>query len=1109
MGFFFRHYCLFYIFTLLLMLQSVSGDAEQATERPGTSVGSDDYGRVQLLLEQGVYGEAARELEARLEEDPDDVSARRMLCRAYAEMKEYQKLLHNAEVLLEMHPDDEDAGEWVATAKKELDAALPEMRRGLEASLVVDPENVRARLELIGLLERAEEYEEAMHHFQVLIRQRPDDIDLTLRYARFLANAGLLEKAENSYLRYLEEKPDPQVKNEMLDVILRRGRVLFDSERYDEAVAHFERVVKLYPEELRLRLQYARMLSWAGFFSESIEVYREYIELTDDPRQALFEKYRVLAWDEQYVPSALGLREFIERYPEDLDARALLADLYRWTNDTEMAAELYGDILEENPEHEAALRGMKEIEQIEEIRMEETQRLSIPYLEERVDQDPENLGDRLQLARLYGVAGRYREACEQFSFYLRERPEDMAVRREYANALGFRGQYGEAVREFWKYLEEFPDDVTARMQVANYLKWDEKIEEAKRELLKIVEIVPGHKDAHWQLAQISRLAEDWDAALFHYERLQEKAPGYKSVDARIRRIKNHPRYRLFDLERRVDKNPDALDLRSELAEMLLDMGRYHEALEEAESVLAVDESYPKALHAAKLSEEKIRRRRNEELEEMRFYLRNNPRDLDKHLEYGRLLKKDGRYEDAMQRYRFYLRSRPDDSEARREYATLLSWLEEYRDEAIKEFRELVSYYPEDYDLRLQYARMLSWEREYYDEAEEELEELRHLNPDSLEAMNLLADIYRYTGRYRAARELYEKVAGTGTSGQDKDSGGNGGGAGLPDRRYPYSGGEDRSVTANDDRAAHAEDAQRGLGAINRLLRPRLSGMIGGMSDNEGYSQFQMGIRYHHFLSGGTQLHAGLSRYRFKEKDVNRARANAVSVGMKGRLAERTTAEGYIRLTEFDLVSRTSVTGALRMNYEAGAASTASLGYERYDAIHEVKTVRSLEEGIDADRLKFEWQSEPPGRVEQDPFTESVFFNGHLSYGVFSDGNRQTSFRLRPFYRIKDWPSVDLRAGWSGLYYSKDSEHYWSPSSYEGPLAGMRIRGDGVWKLNYDLQFEFFFPANTVARSVSLYLQRNFTEKFAAGLDLFWSESTREDDSRYRHSGAMLDAIFFF
>lgn len=1073
--------------TLFLIFCAGAGFRLRGEEVAGARFSAADYSRGRYLYDRGVYGEAVRELESYLESAPFDFSARKLLARTYLELEKYSELEEQAEVLLRMEPEDEEAEDWLELARESIAAQLPERAAELRELIESVPDQIEPRLELARVLARMEREDEAAEQFEKAYSLQPDDPDLVLAYARFLAGLGRAEEAEEFYLAYLEEEPDPAIRHEMLNVILTPGMGYMEDEHYERAAEYYREVVERYPEELHLRLQYARMLSWAERFEESLGAYRSYLAEKDEPNIRL-EMIRVLAWSEQYAEAARLLLRKLEEDPENIEALVLLADIYRWNDDLDSAVEHYQRALEVEPDYESALAGLEEVEKMRELRREEARRFSISVMEERYRENPEDLEIRLQLARLYVAAGRHGEAREHFEFYLRHWPGRISVRREYARVLRNIGQYHESIRELRRCLLENPEDVSLRMEIVTMLMWEGLYEEARRELEEVQELAPDRVEVHWDLARIHHMEAEWEEALHHYRRVLEIDPDYQVAEVRVRAIEKNPFRRLSEMEDWLERVPDDIETRMEMARLLFEMERYYEALAQARQVLEFRPRHREAGDLIERAESIMARRRMRRIRRLREDLREDPRQHDIHLELARLLREDEDYHRAEFHYRYYLQGHPTDFEVRAEYAEMLSWLPRYRQRAIEEFRRIAERDPYDFDLRRRRTRVLTWEREHWREAEDELEDVLIFDPEDLEMKAAMADLYRYQGRYPEARELYREI----------------------EQLDPEN-----------------ERALTGLEAVEDALKPRTDLHFTVASDNDGFSQFSFGGHYHSFNEDGTRWSLGGTFYNFDESadpEIGWFGGSSTAVvlagAVEGRLADYLTGTGWLELGSYSAAGGAELGGGLRGSYALSPINTLSLAYSSRPAVHDVSTVRSLDERIRVDTVRFDWESEPPGAVEHRETIKRIFFDGFLSYSSFSDSSLRTALLLRPYYRFRDRdegrPSIDLLAGWRSISFSDQSDYYWSPDSYSGPLLGVRVAGTTWRDIDYQAEFEAFFPdvftendASGVSRGLNLNLNRPLSEQWHGGVSFSLSGSPREDDFNYRYFAVTFDLLYEF
>lgn len=1386
----------------LSIFAPVTAVAEEDREQRRQTV----HAEVERLFGFGIFTEGARQLERHLRDDPGDLRGRRLLAQAYHEMGAYAELAQQARLILEERPGDERAQAWLEEAQTELEAMFPESLAELRAALESDPEDDALRLRLIEFLTDYEEIDAAAEQYEILLRRNPENAGFHLRYARFLAIHGRNEEAQLYYRNYLEMQPDDRILQEMFDVLLRRAQGLLEEDRLEDAEAVFRGMIEQYPDDRMLRLQYARFLAQADEYDRSVRIYENLLGELDPVRdeelysQVRFELASALAWSGRGGAAASRLRALIQEEPDNLEAMVLLGDVHRWFDDTDAAREFYRQVLDRDPEHPGALRGIRELEEMIELRRAQAERLSIPAMEERLRADPGDQEARLQLTRLYTAVSRYEDANRLFAEYLRRDPDSPTVRRAYAFSLSMIEEYDAAIVQLRRYLEDFPDDVESRLRIVNMMMWQGDFTAAERELLDMLPDHPENTEIHWNLGRIYQMREDWEPALFHLGEVVRlsptfrQSPHYQAAQARIAQIHAHPRYRLLRLQLEVDEDPSRIDAHLELARLFLNLERYAEARasagavvrvrrgdaeaeeiirradeglirfraeqirglraaleedpddittmlelarilaaegrapeaqrlfqrylqlspddlevrwehaqilrqipdrqsdalrefqryrelapesrlndiryleiltevdeldaegerlrraleedlnaelgfdplnrralylrarlrqaveqwiaarEDFETLVDLDPDYEDAaerlrnllednryriavleqrvrLHPSRLeprlelarllfdvglyframevareiihleprtgearrllreAEERVTVVREERMRALRMHLLEEPRDLRSHLELARLFKEDEQVDEAIRHFRIYLRARPNDIQARRDYAEMLSWYADHIDEAVSEFRQLAEFYPENIEVRKQYAQVMVWSRPHWRLAEIELLDLMVDAPSDLDIQVMLADLYRFQGRYLESRELYERVLryepleqrpversrlrpGNRRLAEVRDA----------DRLPPLGRERPREARVVAPRSdvvqpvgarmgdsvpvlerertivlpefeGDFEQARAGLRALDEQLRPQLAGQISYLEDNEDYAEFGLGLRYLHFLRSGVQVYLDLSRIEYTERgaDVDEVIASILGVGMASRFGDRASGSAELFWTNYDSGQGSSLSGNLRGAYEFTPVYTWALEYSKFDVIRDVKTVSSLVEGIDADRIAVSVTSNPPPRIGDVEFMDRVFVDAQVSYAHFSDNNRQTAFAVRPYYRVMDVPVLDVVLGWRGLDYAQDSPFYWSPRSYQGPLFGARLAGEMLWDITYDIRFESFFPQRFggPARSFSVGAQRTFLENFFGGFSLFASESPREDDFRYRFWGLVLDLTHRF
>lgn len=136
-------------------------------------------------------------------------------------------------------------------------AAASSGRDYLERALSLNPSYRPALLALGASLERAAEYDRAARVFRDLVETDPDRNEGRLRLAINLERSGRRDAAAH-LLDALLSRPV----EEWIAVIAaqERARLYANSQRYDEALSLLDSSIRRYPDDQRLRIQYAWML---------------------------------------------------------------------------------------------------------------------------------------------------------------------------------------------------------------------------------------------------------------------------------------------------------------------------------------------------------------------------------------------------------------------------------------------------------------------------------------------------------------------------------------------------------------------------------------------------------------------------------------------------------------------------------------------------------------------------------------------------------------------------------------------------------------------------------------------------------------------------------
>lgn len=214
---------------------------------------------------------------------------------------------------------------------------------------------------------------------------------------------GDLRAAEAAYRRALERNP------QHLEALARLGELLsWRKETRAEAAQLFENGLKLYPDAPALIVPYAKILFWEC---------------------------------ETSARAVQMLEELVARRPEEIEAKAALAQMLSYRDQTERARQLYDEVLARDPDHVPALRGKAEL-----LNWRGEHDDALELLERARRHWPEDAGTKMELARAHLGLRHYAEARAALVGVREGGPYFEELQRDVNRSLGAYSELGYVLR---------------------------------------------------------------------------------------------------------------------------------------------------------------------------------------------------------------------------------------------------------------------------------------------------------------------------------------------------------------------------------------------------------------------------------------------------------------------------------------------------------------------------------------------------------------------------------------------------------------------------------------------------------------------------------------
>lgn len=139
-----------------------------------------------------------------------------------------------------------------------------------------------------------------------------------------------------------DEVPDWMARLEM-------ARLLSYTERYEESLGAYRKVLEERPDLHEARVEAARVAGWAGR-TEAAEEFLKGIPADQRPAESLLLLARAHITREEYAKARPMLLEYLQAHPDDMQARLLLAEMLSWMSKYDDSLAQFERILDARPD---------------------------------------------------------------------------------------------------------------------------------------------------------------------------------------------------------------------------------------------------------------------------------------------------------------------------------------------------------------------------------------------------------------------------------------------------------------------------------------------------------------------------------------------------------------------------------------------------------------------------------------------------------------------------------------------------------------------------------------------------------------------------------------
>ncbi len=214
----------------------------------------------------------------------------------------------------------------------------------------------------------------------------------------------------SSFTSYSQDTSDVAIS---FGYFYQEGLKLEQEGRYEEAIALFERALKVIPDNIDARIELAQTLSWIREYRRAEEEYRKALDYQPHHFDAQFGLAQTLAWQARYGEALEEFRKLLVEYPKNAEILRAIGQVYFWVREHRKATE---------------------------------------YLEKAVGFDPGSADAHLNLADAYYELQEWSKAHDHYQIVVRLVPghPEALDRLERTRALVTKNQV-----EFYGFVEQF------------------------------------------------------------------------------------------------------------------------------------------------------------------------------------------------------------------------------------------------------------------------------------------------------------------------------------------------------------------------------------------------------------------------------------------------------------------------------------------------------------------------------------------------------------------------------------------------------------------------------------------------------------------------------
>jgi tetratricopeptide (TPR) repeat protein len=496
------------------------------------------------------------------------------------------------------------------------------------------------------------------------------------------------------------------------------GNVFVEKEQYEEAIKHYQKAVKFYPENDILFFQIGVAQGHLGKHEDALKNFQKAVELNPGNETAYYNIGVAFSELKQYNEAIEAFQKAKEIDPKKDKHFNHLGVAQGHLGKHEDALKNFQKAVELNPENNTAYYNMgvafSKLEQYKE---------SIDAYQKAVELNPEDDTAYYNMGVSFSKLKLYKNAIEAFQKAVEINPDNDKAFHRLGIAFSKLEQYKEAIDAYKKAVELNPENDDAYYNIGVAFSELKQYKEAIEAFQKAAEINPKKDEHFYQIGVVQGHFGKHEDALKNFQKAVELSPenddAYYNIGVAFSKLKQY-KEAIDAYQKTVELNPENDTAYLYMGIVFSELKQYKEAIEAFQKAAEINPDNDEAFYRLGIAFLELKQ-----------------------------------YKEAIEAFQKAAEINPDNDRAFQGLGIAVSELKQYK-EAMEAFQKAAGINP-DNDEAFYRLGIAFLELKQYQEAIEAFQKAAEINPDNDRAFHGLGITFSELKQYKNAIEAYQKA----------------------------------------------------------------------------------------------------------------------------------------------------------------------------------------------------------------------------------------------------------------------------------------------------------------------------------------------------------------